>query len=375
MRVALVTESFLPDVNGVTNSCLRVLEHLKRHGHRALVVAPGVGPTSYAGAEVLRTAAVPLPLHRDFSVGLPSGRLEPALRWFEPDVVHLAAPVTLGAQAAFLARHLGIPSLAVYQTDLARFALQYRLGKTVPAIRRWLANVHSVVDRTLAPSQSAIDDLYALGVPRVRRWARGVDTDRFSPARRSEWLRRSLRRHPNEVLVGYVGRLAKEKRLHLLAVVQHLPNVRLVIIGDGPIRSALRQTLPAARFLGFLQGDALPAAVASLDVFVHTGAAETFCQSAQEALASGVPVVAPAAGGLTDFVHHCENGLLWAPHSVVALRKAVAALTQRADLRQTLAARARHSVAQRSWEMLGDQLLGHYRDVAAAPAVAARNVA
>lgn len=375
MRVALVTESFLPDINGVTNSCLRVLEHLQRRGHRALVVAPGVGPTSYAGAEVLRTPAVPLPLHCDFSVGLPSGRLEPALRWFEPDVIHLAAPVTLGAQAAFLARYLGVPSLAVYQTDLARFALQYRLSKTVPAIRRWLANVHSMVDRTLAPSQSAIDDLHALGVPRVRRWARGVDTQRFSPARRSERLRRALRRHPGEVLVGYVGRLAKEKRLHLLAAVQHLPNVRLVIIGDGPIRLALRQTLPEAHFMGFVQGDALAAAVASLDVFVHTGAAETFCQSAQEALASGLPVVAPAAGGLTDFVRHGENGLLWAPHSVRALRDAVAALAQDAELRQTLAARARHSVAQRRWEVLGDQLLDHYRDVAGGVPAATRNVA
>jgi phosphatidylinositol alpha 1,6-mannosyltransferase len=238
-----------------------------------------------------------------------------------------------------------------------------------------MARVHTMVDRTLAPSQSAINDLRALGVPRVHRWARGVDTVRFSPSRRSERLRARLRRHPDEVLVGYVGRLAREKRLHLLDTVQHLPNVRLVLIGDGPARSALRQMLPEAQFLGFLDGDALPTTVASLDIFVHPGAAETFCQSAQEALASGVPVVAPAAGGLTDFVRHGENGLLWQPHSAGALRRAVAAVTQRADLRRGLAARARQSVAQRSWELLGDQLLEHYRDVVAPPTVAIRRVA
>jgi phosphatidylinositol alpha 1,6-mannosyltransferase len=364
MRIALVTESFLPVVNGVTNSCLRILEHVERRGHHALVVAPGTGPTHYAGADVLRTPAVPLPMWRDFALGLPTGRLEPALRWFEPDVLHLASPVTLGAQAAYLARHLGLPSLAAYQTDLAGFALQYRLGRTVPVLRRWLAGVHSAVDRTLAPSQAAIDDLRALGVPRVHRWARGVDTVRFTPTRRSEPLRGALRRAPDEVIVGYVGRLAKEKRLHMLAAVARLPNVRLVLIGDGPARARLQQQLPDAVFLGFLQGEALATAVASLDVFVHTGAAETFCQSAQEALASGVPVVAPAAGGLTDFVLHEHNGLLWHPRSVAELRASVSALVRNAPLRNALAARARPSVADRSWEVLGDQLLDHYRTVA-----------
>lgn len=364
MRVAVVTESFLPVVNGVTNSCLRVLEHLQRRGHEALVIAPGTGPTRYAGADVLRTPAIGLPMWREFALGLPTGRLEPALRWFRPDVVHLASPVTLGAQAAYLARHLGLRSLAVYQTDLVGFALHYRLGRTVPAIRRWVGGVHRVVDRTLAPSQAAIDDLHALGVPRVRRWARGVDTVRFAPHRRSAALRNRLRQAPDEVLVGYVGRLAREKRLHLLAAVADIPSVRLVIIGDGPARAQLERQLPRATFLGFLDGDALSTAMASLDVFVHTGAAETFCQSAQEALASGLPVVAPAAGGLTDFVHDGVNGLLWPAQSPAALRGCVDQLVRQPLLRAALASRARSSVACRSWEALGDQLLGHYRAVA-----------
>lgn len=375
MRIALVTESFLPVVNGVTNSCLRILEHLERRGHEALVVAPGTGPTHYAGADVLRTPAVPLPMWRDFSVGLPTGRLEPALRWFEPDVLHLASPVTLGAQAAYLARHVGLPSLAVYQTDLAGFALQYRLGRTVPAIRRWVAGVHSAVDRTLAPSQAAIDDLRALGVPRVHRWARGVDTHRFAPGKRSEAVRRRLRRRPDDVLVGYVGRLANEKRLHMLAAVAARPGVRLVLVGDGPARARLAQQLPDAAFLGFLSGDALATAVASLDVFVHTGAAETFCQSAQEALASGVPVVAPDAGGLTDFVLHGRNGLLWSSRSATHLRGSVDRLVTDATLRRRLAANARASVADRSWEVLGDQILDHYRAVSGVVVPAIRSVA
>lgn len=360
MRVALVTESFLPDVNGVANSCLRVVEHLGHRGHDVLTVAPGRGPTSYAGAEVVRTPAAPLPLCRGFGVGVPTARLEPALRWFRPDVVHLASPVALGAHAASLTRRLGLPTLGVYQTDLAGFAQQYRLRPAVPMIRRWIARIHRMVDLTLAPSRSAVAELRALRVPNVRRWGRGVDGERFNPSHRSERLRRRLLGSDAELVVGYVGRLAREKRLELLTALAGIPGMRLVIVGDGPARSQLRAVLPHAVFLGELHGRPLPEAFASLDVFVHTGAAETFCQAAQEALASGVPVVAPAAGGLTDVVRHGDNGLLWPPSSPASFRRHVAELCRRDDLRRRLASNARPSVVERRWSVLGDELLTHY---------------
>jgi phosphatidylinositol alpha 1,6-mannosyltransferase len=376
VRVAVVTESFLPQVDGVTNSVCRVLEHLADRGHPAMVIAPAPGPVAarrgpvpdvYAGARVLRAPSVPLPGYPQFRVATPWPGLVTALRGFAPDVVHLAAPTGLGAQAAFAAHRIGLPSVAVYQTDIAGFAARYGLVRAERTIWRWLATVHGAAGRTLAPSWHAVDTLLSQGVRRVARWARGVDPDRFHPRHRDPALRARLA-PGGEVLVGYVGRLAREKRVDLLAAVADVPGVRLAIVGDGPMRGELERLLPTATFLGFTEGAALSAAVASLDVFVHAGANETFCQAVQEAQASGVAVVAPAAGGLMDLLEHGVTGLHVTPHSPAALRAGVERLVAEPELRAAIGAAARASVADRGWGAVGDELLGHYADVRAAAA-------
>ncbi len=364
VRIAVVTESFLPQVNGVTGSVLRVVEHLARRGHEAVVVAPGRGPAEHDGVRVVRVASAPLPLYAEQRVAYPTWELSRALRDFRPDLVHLAAPAVLGAQAAPLARRLGVPAVAVYQTDLPGYAARYGLTGLTRAAWRWVRRVHGMAARTLAPSRAACEQLRDHGVDRVSRWPRGVDLQRFSPGHRDEDLRRRLAGR-GEVLVGYVGRLAPEKELGLLAAVQSLPGVRLVVVGDGPARAQLQRLLPRARFLGMLGGTDLSAAFASLDLFVHTGRAETFCQAAQESLASGVPVVAPAAGGLLDLVEPGVNGTLFAPGSAGDLRHHVAALAGDPVRRAQLAGAARASVAGRDWASVGDDLLATYREVLA----------
>ncbi|MEV4443806.1 glycosyltransferase, partial [Streptomyces sp. NPDC049577] len=222
-----------------------------------------------------------------------------------------------------------------------------------------IRTVHAAADRTLAPSVAAARDLTAHGVPRVRLWPRGVDSERFHPSRRDLDLRRALA-PGGELIVGYVGRLAPEKRVELLAPVCALPGVRVVIAGDGPHAARLRTALPGARFLGTLTGDELARIVASLDVFVHTGAHETFCQAVQEAQASGVPVIAPAAGGPLDLVDHARTGLLVRPHDPEALRDAVLTLESARRRRADYGRAARASVLGRTWTAVGDQLLSHY---------------
>ena len=363
VRIAIVTESFLPQINGVTNSVLRVCEQLQARGHEALVIAPGPGPTSYAGATVVRTPSLPLPGYRDFRLARPWAGMSSALDAFAPDVVHLASPAVLGAQAAFSARRLGLPVVAVYQTDLAGFAGRYGLRGTERAVWDWLRRVHGLARRTLAPSRHAVLELRRNGVERVDRWARGVDLQRFAPAHRSADLRQRLVPR-DELLVGYVGRLAQEKEVGLLASLRGLAGVRLVVVGDGPRRNALQAQLPGVPFLGFQHGSSLSATFASLDVFVHTGSSETFCQAAQEALASGVPVVAPAAGGLLDLVDHRTNGLHFVPGSGRSLRAAVEQLAADPVQRQSMGTAARRSVEGRTWDVIGDQLLRHYEEVA-----------
>ena len=362
LRVAIVTESFLPQVNGVTNSVCRVAEHLAATGHQAVVIAPGRGPAHYAGFPVVRLPAVSLPGYRSFSAGLPARRLmTAALRAFAPDVVHLASPVLLGHAAVEAARRWALPTVAVFQTDLVGFARRYG----IPASRvLWphLRRLHSAVDRTLVPSTPTLRMLSDQGFPRLSRWPRGVDGDRFNPAHRDEELRRRLS-PDGRVIVGYVGRLSRDKRVDLLAHVQKLRGVRLVVVGDGPDRARLRRMLPDAVFTGQLTGERLSRIYASLDVFVHTGADETFCQTVQEALSSGVPVAAPAAGGPLDLVRDGENGLLHAPDSVRELRVAVGRLVHNPELRARLAAAARPSVRERSWQAVNDLLIQHYREV------------
>ena len=184
----------------------------------------------------------------------------------------------------------------------------------------------------MSPSTATAADLVARGFERVSVWGRGVDTERFDPAKRSEQLRAELA-PDGELIVGYVGRLAAEKRLDLLAEVAALPGVRLVIVGAGPTEAQARRMLPTALFLGQRQGEELARLYASLDVFVHSGPHETFGNTLQEAAASGLPVVAPAAGGPLDLVEDGVTGFLVTPGDAAALADAVAKLAADWQLR------------------------------------------
>src|SRR5262249_1557823 len=201
MRVAIVTESFLPVINGVSNSVVRVAEHLVACGHRTLVIAPGAGPDDHKGASVVRIPALNLPVVDSVPVGVPTRKVATALRDFSPDIVHLASPVIVGARGLWAARRLGVPTVAIFQTDIAGFADSYGLGFAARTAWRWTRKIHSIADRTLAPSSAAAAALTAHGIPRVHRWARGVDTAHFRPSRRDERLRAQLA-PGGEVLVG-----------------------------------------------------------------------------------------------------------------------------------------------------------------------------
>ncbi|MFV5998685.1 glycosyltransferase family 4 protein [Streptomyces sp. NPDC056231] len=383
MRVVIVTESFPPDVNGVAHCTLQTARHLAARGHEPLVIAPataGAATTSrsasppypgtaggtdlFASAEpcpVVRVPSLPLPGYSQVRVALPSRRLTAALIAHRAELVHLAGPFVLGVRGMAAAARLGLPTVAVYQTDLAGYARTY-LGAGENTAWRRMRAVHSAADRTLAPSTAAVRDLTDHGVERVQLWPRGVDTVRFRPALRDEALRRRLA-PGGEKLVGYVGRLAPEKHVELLAGACGLPGVRVVVVGDGPSGASLRAALPGAAFLGRRTGDDLARIVASLDMFVHTGPYETFCQTVQEAMASGVPVIAPAAGGPLDLVGHGRTGLLVPPRDADAVRAAVGALVADPALAAAYGRTGRAMVEGRTWEAVGDQLLGHYDEV------------
>jgi phosphatidylinositol alpha 1,6-mannosyltransferase len=362
MRVAVVTESFLPSTNGVTNSVIKILESLKAEGHEAIIIAPTSPFTEYLGFPVIRTTNI---LFRTFPVALPLINMTSILRSFRPDVVHVASPFLLGRQALAVSRRLSIPCVAVYQTDIAGYTSRYGLGLLGAVGRQLVRNIHRLADVTLAPTHETARYLRDMGVTRVAVWGRGVDTKQYYPQRRTSAPVHVLRDRiaPNhELVIGFVGRIAPEKQVGRFRELFGLKNAVFLIVGDGPERAALQEEFAdhPVTFTGALHGDDLANAYAAMDVFVHCGEEETFGQTIQEALASGVPVVAPAAGGPLALITSGENGFLVDPREPEAYRKAVKKILKHADVRHDMRIAARASVSGKSWAANNAKLFKHY---------------
>ena len=408
----MVAESFLPHMNGVTNSVLHVLAHLRRRGDDVTVIAPGEtlwpirgagtvpelldlhasdsasrelpnlfsGPAGGGrspltaqslselpqtpvehceGFPVIRVPSLPLPEYPKVRVAAGfTLRIRQILEEIRPDVVHVASPFVLGWRAIQAASALGLPTVSVYQTEVPTYATRYRLPWAEELLWQHVERMHQASTLTLVPSSFCKAQLSGRGIPRLRTWRRGVDAARFSPARRDEALRREIA-PGGERLVGFVGRLAAEKQVEDLAVLDSVPGTRLVIIGTGPLEDELHRRLPNAHFAGFRSGEDLGRHVASLDIFVHPGEAETFCQTIQEAMAAAVPVVAVGRGGPLDLVDVGRTGWLYEPGDLEAMRSAVAHLAAD-DAREHFAAKAHAAVSGRSWEAVCNELVGHY---------------
>ena len=385
MRVAIIAESFLPNMNGVTHSLLRVLDHLADRGDEVLVIAPGTrrdGPKEVAGARIVRVPSIALPKYRRVRVA-PGGvtRIRRLLQRFAPDVVHLASPFVLGWRGVLAAQSLDLPTVAIYQTEVPAYAARYGMHGIEAMLWSHVRNIHQHASLTLAPSSYTIEQLRTLGVAEVDLWARGVDSSRFDPSHRSEAWRRSVtgdrsaggwsagdRSAGGKKIIGFVGRLAAEKQVEDLAVLSDIPDTKLVIVGDGPWRVKLERMLPDAHFTGFLGGDALAQAVASFDVMVAPGELETFCQTIQEAMASEVPVIAPGRGGPLDLVDSSRTGWLYTPKDLSAMRAHAVDLLGDEAKRRAFGIAGRQQVLSRSWKSVCSQLIGHYSRAIESPA-------
>lgn len=384
MRVAIVAESFLPNVNGVVNSVLRVLEHLRANGHEVLVIAPGATNgqeeiATYEGYRIARVPAVDVPGINSLPIGVPMPSVYTELKKFQPDVVHLASPFVLGGAGAVAARALKLPCVAIFQTDVAGFANNYKMKFLSKVAWRWVRVMHNMCAMTLAPSSVTMRELEENQVRGVAHWGRGVDTERFHPSKRSdelrrEWLLEGEKKRGNagdaadlearRTIVGFVGRLAAEKSVERMAALNGRDDVQLVIVGDGPEMDDLKSRMPTAVFTGGLYGEDLAHAFASLDIFVHTGQYETFCQAIQEAQASRVATIGPAAGGPIDLIKPGHNGyLLNVDNFESELVEAVDTILA-GDV-DTYRDNAFEGVQNKSWSSLCDQLLGYYRQAIA----------
>ena len=371
MRVVISAETFLPRMNGVVNSVIQVARYLRDSGIPVLIIAPDMaGPREFEGIPVERVRSVTLPGVHDFDVSVAThARVARILESFQPTVVHLASPFVLGARVEATARSMNIPSVAVFQTDIAGYAQHYGMAPLAFIADAVIKKIHGSAAVNLAPSTACQDYLSGLGVENVHIWRRGVDQELFNPVRRSADLRRQWDADGRTV-VGYLGRLAPEKNVHILTALAARPDMRVVIVGDGPCRDELAGLMPNAVFTGRLSGADLGAAAASLDVLVAPGEHETFCQVVQEGMASGVPVVAPAVGGPVDLIDSGVNDFLYPAGNPAAMVDSVMRLAQDEVLRHRISAAGLLAVENRSWRVLGDELRHHY-SLAAAPSLLA----
>jgi glycosyltransferase involved in cell wall biosynthesis len=369
MRVALVTENFLPKIDGVTRTLSMVLEHLRAHGHRTIVLGPTGAPRRYAGARVFAAPGVPIPFYPELHFLLPPPAFAGCLERFRPDVIHVVDPMILGAASIVWARKLGIPLVSSYHTNLAAYCSYFHLGALENPMWAYRRVVHNACDVTLCPSPSTASALKARGFERVAVWPRGVDATLFSPARRSDEWRRRVAGAEAGTIVLYVGRLSHEKNLWtLVKAYRALPTADdtcLVLVGDGPARGELEEALRGRRatFTGYLRGTALAEAYASADVFAFPSTTETFGQVVQEAMASGLPTVAFAADGVRDLVADGETGLLARSGDEQGFAQALRRVIGSPELRAQLGAAAHLRASTRSWPDVMELLVEQYRRV------------
>lgn len=321
-RLAVVTETYPPEVNGVAMSMARVVDGLNRRNHDVQLIRPRQSAKMNAQAtgrpevdEVL-TKGLPVPLYPNLRMGVPSKRALVKL-WSlkRPDVVHIATEGPLGWSALQAAQHLALPVTSDYRTNFHAYGKHYRLGLLSKPIMGYLRKFHNRCDATMVPTEAMRVQLLERGFERLTVVGRGVDAQRFDPARRSADMRASWGAGPDDLVMGYVGRLAPEKNLGVVLAAYETvkalqPNVKLVFVGDGPMRAELAARAPDAHFAGSRSGDDLAAHYAGLDLFLFASLTETFGNVTTEAMASGCAVVAFDSAAAGELIRSGANGWL-----------------------------------------------------------------
>jgi phosphatidylinositol alpha 1,6-mannosyltransferase len=370
VRIAFVTDTYTPQVNGVTTVVRHMAQAVTGAGHACTVVAPRYPEGDASQAQELRLPSVPFPPYPAIRLSLMAGR--PVARYlddFRPSVVHVATEGPLGLAGRGYALRRRLPLVTAFHTDFPAYCRHYGAARLEPTVWRWLLWFHRPARLTHTPGEFVRDMLIAKGIRQAVVWGRGVDTDHFRPDRdRAPWRWR-LGLPTGTALVLHVGRLAPEKNLAILWeswTIAHAAlgaRAQFVVAGDGPAAATVRDRMPWAIHLGFLDRDALADLYTAADVCVLPSATETCGLVALEAMASGVPVVAADAGGFRESVRHGVTGFLARTRDPEAFAAHVIQLVMERNRRLTLGAAARRFALSRSAALENAALLAQYRTI------------
>ncbi|MFN0071534.1 MAG: glycosyltransferase family 4 protein [Chloroflexota bacterium] len=374
-RIALFTETFLPRVDGIVNTLCWTLQGLVSAGWEPVVIAPHGNTQSVYGVPIIGANSTPCPIYPELRLGMIGPGVCQQLDAFQPDIIHLVGPAMVGLGGLIYAQSRQIPAIASYHTNLPQYAHYYSLGWLEGSVWAALKAIHNRCAMTLCPSQAVLRQLQRQGFERLQHWARGVDSALFAPTRRSDEWRQRLGAQPGTTLLLFVGRLAPEKRVQELELLlRAMPNVALAVVGDGPARTDLERSfadLPVT-FTGYLKGADLASAYASADVFVFPSDSEAFGNVVLEAMASGLPVVAAAAGGVLDLIKPMSTGLIYEPGNIVELTHHVSRYVANEPLRNRHGAAGRATAETYTWDRQLGTLLDYYsQTIASAQRLAA----
>lgn len=355
LDIAFVTETFPPEVNGVAMTVGRLVDGLRARGHRISVVRPRQGKGDAGGEQDLTLPGFPLPGYPGLRFGLPAGRrLARLWRQRRPDLVHVVTEGPLGWSAVSVARQLGIPVTSGFHTNFDRYSVHYGLGWMRPGVAAYLRTLHRRTLATMVPTEALAADLAGEGIGGVRVVGRGVDTQQFVPARRSQQLRSSWGVAEDGLACLYVSRMAPEKNLALVlrtfAAIQAVrPEARMIWVGDGPSRARLQAEHPEQHFAGVRVGDDLAAHYASADLFLFPSLSETYGNVVAEAMASGLPVLAYRSAAAAELIASGIDGISIAPGNEPAYLAAALALIDAPEMLREMGERARQAMQSRGW--------------------------
>lgn len=371
LKLALVTETYPPEVNGVAMTLGRLVEGLRQRGHRLQLIRPrrylGDVPIRHREFREHLVTGVPIPGYRGLRWGLPAGAALARLWAVErPDVVHIATQGPLGWSAARTARRLGLPVSTSYHTHFDAYSSHYGLGWLQNAIAAHLRRFHNAADATLVPTRELAAHLKTQGYCNVSLMSRGVDTRLFNPERRSQELRAHWGIGPRGHVVAYVGRIAAEKNIDLVlrtfdTLHKTRPQTRLLFVGDGPLLPRLKAEHPEHLYAGLRRGEDLARHYASADLFLFPSLTETYGNVTAEALASGLGVVSYARAAAAELIEDGHNGFTVAPGDEVGFIQSATELLIHPTLLTRFRLRAMASMSVRSWDQVIDQFVATLR--------------
>ncbi|WP_020006731.1 glycosyltransferase family 4 protein [Salinicoccus albus] len=377
MKIAIVTETFLPSTDGIVTRLTKAIDYFMREGHDVLVIAPDLGVYDYKGARVAGVKPITFPFYRYRKWGLPSPKVHRILKEYHPDVVHAVNPVLLATSAVKSAQKLDIPLVSSYHTHLPKYLDYYKVYKPAKPLLWWyIRRNHKNAHVNLVTSQTIKDELEDEGIKRLDVIPRGVDIVNRHPDFKDERMRKRLTGgKPSNKLLVFIGRIAVEKEIpKLIPLLEARNDISLAIVGDGPARAEIENKFDGTNtvFTGFIHGEELSQAFASADAFIFPSVSETLGLVILESMASGLPVIAAKSGPTNEQITDGINGKLYENEDLDSLLEAVEVLDDKEELR-ILRKNARREALPYSWDKTSKRLIDFYMNARDRHSVGSKN--